>query len=671
MVKSASGWETSQLRTTPVDNVSEPSNSCPPATSALSPKSTEREHVVGKRARSGRTWRNIANPRMSYDAFIQEKVTTTRHHKAILRLWEFQPKTRFSTSRSQSESVLRAALRPRSLEERIKERSCARKKTSSSRKEKRTEERKRENEKQSPCRRRALSQPRRRRRSSSSPSSSCSRPPLPRPSPPPLPPSTPSPCSPPVHGDSFFLIRITFLLREREREREKTKMRREPTRSREEKLAFFSLHFSLPLYHHPLVLPLSSSLPHLWFSFTQHQQNSSFEQKPKKKVHRALAEGGQRPAPGRECQLLGHAAGRGRGDPAPRRRHARGPRRLPGRALLQVRGKGFCSTFFFLASFSSSRPLPPACALTRRKTLSLSLSLFPSLSLSPSLPLSLSLSLSLSSFVSYTATGLIFDSVSDFQIPPMVAGTNPYATRGAAPGAPYSLRLVEANGTQAAAATAAGETVLLVPKPAGSVIYRIYGADPGTNETGKVFCVCFWVCFGCVWEKERDERERERERKLIARERERERDLERFSFAPSSSTPSTFSPSLSPSFLSFSFSGSLSLSLSLPLPCLPKLPTKKKKKNRRPAAAFFRLDHDRSSPHFQLQRFLPFGCSLPRREQDDPALRSQQGGRRPGDGTHRHRRRPHRDAGAPLCPAAAAALRPDKLLGGQPLFRQP
>ena len=89
------------------------------------------------------------------------------------------------------------------------------------------------------------------------------------------------------------------------------------------------------------------------------------------------------------------------------------------------------------------------------------------------------------SFVSYTATGLVFDSVSDFEIPPRVAGTNPFATRGAAPGAPYSLRLVEANGTQAAAASAAGETVLLVPKGAGSVIYRIYGADPGTNATGE------------------------------------------------------------------------------------------------------------------------------------------------------------------------------------------
>ena len=89
------------------------------------------------------------------------------------------------------------------------------------------------------------------------------------------------------------------------------------------------------------------------------------------------------------------------------------------------------------------------------------------------------------SFVSYTATGSAFDSVSDFQIHPTVAGTNPYATKGAAAGAPYSLRLVEANGTQAAAAKAAGETVLLVPKGAGSVIYRIYGADPGLNATGK------------------------------------------------------------------------------------------------------------------------------------------------------------------------------------------
>ena len=106
------------------------------------------------------------------------------------------------------------------------------------------------------------------------------------------------------------------------------------------------------------------------------------------------------------------------------------------------------------------------------------------------------------SFVSYTATGLIFDSVSDFQIPPVVAGTNPYATRGAAPGSPYSLRLVEANGTQAAAAAVAGETVLLVPKAAGSVIYRIYGADPGTNETGKS------VFYGVVWEKEKERLER-------------------------------------------------------------------------------------------------------------------------------------------------------------------
>ena len=97
------------------------------------------------------------------------------------------------------------------------------------------------------------------------------------------------------------------------------------------------------------------------------------------------------------------------------------------------------------------------------------------------------------SFVSYTATGLVFDSVSDFEIPPQVAGTNPFATRGAAPGAPYSLRLVEANGTQAAASGAAGETVLLVPKGAGSVVYRIYGADPGTNATGK------WLVCGVGW----------------------------------------------------------------------------------------------------------------------------------------------------------------------------
>lgn len=88
------------------------------------------------------------------------------------------------------------------------------------------------------------------------------------------------------------------------------------------------------------------------------------------------------------------------------------------------------------------------------------------------------------SFVSYTATGQIFESISDFEIAPVVAGTNPFATRGAAAGAPYSLKLVEANGTQAAAAAAAGETVLLVPKSAGSVIYRIYGANPGTNATG-------------------------------------------------------------------------------------------------------------------------------------------------------------------------------------------
>ena len=91
------------------------------------------------------------------------------------------------------------------------------------------------------------------------------------------------------------------------------------------------------------------------------------------------------------------------------------------------------------------------------------------------------------SFVSYTATGEAFDAVSDFMISPTVAGTNPFATRGAAAGAPYSLRVVEANGTQAAAAKAAEETVLLVPKGAGSVIYRIYGANPGTNVTGLFF----------------------------------------------------------------------------------------------------------------------------------------------------------------------------------------
>lgn len=103
------------------------------------------------------------------------------------------------------------------------------------------------------------------------------------------------------------------------------------------------------------------------------------------------------------------------------------------------------------------------------------------------------------SFVSYTATGLVFDSVSDFEIPPRIAETNPFATRGAAPGAPYSLRLVEANGTQAAAAGAAGETVLLVPKGAGSVIYRIYGADPGTNATGEWRGEGFGLVYGVVW----------------------------------------------------------------------------------------------------------------------------------------------------------------------------
>ena len=95
------------------------------------------------------------------------------------------------------------------------------------------------------------------------------------------------------------------------------------------------------------------------------------------------------------------------------------------------------------------------------------------------------------SFVSYSANGQTFDSVSDFQIPPAIPNTNPFVTRGAAAGAPYSLRLVEANGTQAAAAKAGGETVLLVPKGAGTVIYRIYGVDPGTNATGTRFLFIF------------------------------------------------------------------------------------------------------------------------------------------------------------------------------------
>lgn len=190
----------------------------------------------------------------------------------------------------------------------------------------------------------------------------------------------------------------------------------------------------------------------------------------------------------------------------------------------------FFSVFIFLSSPSLSlaraRPVSLSHTHTHTPSLARAISLSPSLSLTHSLTLffaqskkkSLSLSFSHSywvtplvesnalssilpikgtldirgsypsaryfSFVTYTATGQVFDSIVDFQIPPQTPGTNPFATKGAAAGAPYSLRLVEANGTQAAEAKANGQVVLLVPKPAGTVLYRIYGADPNTNATG-------------------------------------------------------------------------------------------------------------------------------------------------------------------------------------------